>query len=341
MNSDKKLNVVVLMGGASAEHDVSLASGKMILEALDKNKYKVKSVTISKDGKWFLPPASVKALPASGASAKDERSLATFDGGRAVERLKAKDKTDVVFIALHGTFGEDGKIQGLLELAGIPYTGSGVLASAIGMDKEMTKRIFRSEKIPTPRYFIFTKNNHVSMKKTKFPCVVKPVSQGSSVGVSIVQGPGGLKKAIKKAFAFGPKVIIEEFIEGREITAAVLGNKKPKALPLIEIKPRTSDFFDYKAKYEAGGSDEICPAPLPSAVVKKIQDLAIKIHLAFGCRGVTRTDFILSGARPYALEINTLPGMTKTSLVPQAAQAAGIKFSELMDKLIALAIEKE
>ena len=313
----------------------------MICEGLDKSKYNVRSITITKEGKWLIGPVGVKFLNAADTSlGSEQKSIIPIDGGKALDKIKNEMCADVVFLALHGTYGEDGRVQGLLDLAGISYTGSGVLASALGMDKEMIKRIFKSEKIPTPKYFIFTKNNHVSLKKTKFPCVVKPVAQGSSLGVTIVQSPGMLKKAIKKALELGPRVMVEDFVEGREITAAVLGNEKPQALPLIEIKPKISKFFDYKAKYEVGGSEEICPAQIPSAVAKKIQALAIKIHTRLSCRGVTRTDFILNGSQPYALEINTLPGMTKTSLVPQAAEAAGIKFSELLDKLMELAMEK-
>lgn len=303
-----KIRVALLLGGKSAEREISIKTGRMILKNLDKKKYQV----------FLFDPA------------RDLLKLANS--------LKNK-KIDVVFPALHGTFGEDGTIQGMMELFGIPYVFSGVLASALAMDKEMAKKIFKREKIPTPKHFIFTKNNHISLKKIKFPCVVKPVNQGSSVGVTIVIGPGQLKGAIRRALDFAPRVIIEDFIEGREITAAVLGNKKPAALPLIEIKPRISNFFDYQAKYEAGGSEEICPAPINALLTKKIQDLAVKAHLVLGCRGVTRTDLILQGSQPFILEINTIPGMTKISLVPQAAAEAGIAFPKLLDRLIELALE--
>jgi len=337
IKAGEKLNVVVLRGGPSAEHDVSLATGQMVFEALDKEKYNATAITISKDGKWLLPKSGFKFINGNG----NEKQLVPMEGGKVIGQFKsARKPIDVVFLALHGTYGEDGSIQGLFELTGLPYTGSGVLASALGLDKEMTKKILKAEKIPTPKYFIFSKGNHISLKKVKFPCVVKPVAQGSSVGVSIVQKPSQLKKAINAARQFDGRVMIEEFIEGREITAGVLGNKKLRALPLIEIKPKISDFFDYKAKYEAGGSEEICPAPIVSALAKRIQDLAVRIHKALGCGGVTRTDFILHGSQPYVLEINTLPGLTRTSLIPQAAAKAGINFSELLDRLIELALEK-
>lgn len=304
-----KLRVALLSGGVSAEREISIKTGKMIAKNLDRGKYQV----------FLFDPA------------KDLIKLVS-----AIERKKI----DLVFPALHGPGGEDGTIQGMLEILRVPYVFSGVLASALAMDKDMTKKILRREKIPTPRHTTFSKNNHISLKKIKFPCVVKPLMQGSSYGVAIVEGPGRLKRAIKKALEFNGRVMIEEFIEGREITCAVLGNKNPLALPLIEIKPKISQFFDYKAKYEAGGSEEICPAPLEAIISKRIQALAIKTHLALGCRGVTRTDLILHGSRPFVLEINTIPGMTETSLVPQAAAKAGLGFSKLLDKLIELAMEK-
>ncbi len=304
-----KLRVALLYGGFSAEREISQKTGEMIKKNLDRDKYDVFSFDPAKDLKKIVDLASRK-------------------------------KVDVFFPALHGPLGEDGTIQGLFEILKVPYAFSGVLASALAMDKEMTKKIIRREKIMTPDHFIFCRGNHVSLKKAKFPCVVKPLLQGSSVGVSIVEGPGQLKKAIQKAFEFGPKVMVEDFIEGREITAAVLGNKKPRALPLIEIKPKISHLFDYKAKYQTGGSEEICPAPISVGLTKRIQELAIRTHLALACRGVSRTDFILHGSQPYVLEINTIPGMTQTSLVPQAAAAAGISFPELLDKLIELAMDK-
>ncbi|MFH0852474.1 MAG: D-alanine--D-alanine ligase [bacterium] len=305
----KKIRVALLSGGKSAERDISIKTGQMIKKNLAKDKYEV----------FLFDPA--KHLL------------------KLVDLLRRK-KVDVVFPALHGSFGEDGTIQGMFELFGIPYVFSGVLASALAMDKEMAKKIFKKEKIASPKYFIFAKNNHISLKKVKFPCVVKPLAQGSSVGVTIVQGPGQFKGAIKKAMVFGQKVLVEDFIEGREMTVAVLGNSKPRALPVIEIKPKVSCFFDYKAKYDKGGSEEICPARIDSVLTKKIQALAVKTHMSLGCRGVTRTDMILHGSKPFVLEINTIPGMTETSLVPQAAAAAGISFPELLDRLIELAMEK-
>ncbi|MDP1629615.1 MAG: D-alanine--D-alanine ligase [bacterium] len=319
-----KIKVALLMGGQSSEHEVSLASGKMIVEALDKKKYDLKPITIAKNGKWLLP---------------HKKTLVVSEGREALDRIKFRRGVDVVFIALHGNRGEDGAIQGLLELAGVPYTGSGVLTSALAMDKEMTKKILKAEGILMPNHVILEKNYQpADLRKIKLPVVIKPVREGSSVGISVVKKKSELLPAIEEAFQFDSRVMAEEFVRGKEITAAVLGNKKSRALPLIEIRPNVSSFFDYRAKYEAGGSEEICPAPIGRTLTKKIQDIAVGIHRVLGCRGVTRSDFILRGNKPYFLEINTIPGMTKTSLVPQAAERAGLPFPELLDKLIELAL---
>jgi D-alanine-D-alanine ligase len=306
----RKIRVALLSGGNSVERGVSLKTGEMIQKNLDPKKYEV----------FLFDPAS--------------------DLFALIKAIFNK-KIDVVFPALHGPGGEDGSLQGFLETLKIPYVFSGVLASALAMDKEMTKKIFKKEKIPTPKYFIFSKGNHISLKKTFFPCVIKPLCQGSSIGITIAAGPGQLKKALTKALQYGPRAIIEEFIEGREMTAAVLGNSRPQTLPLVEIKPKSSSFFDYKAKYEKNASEEICPADLPLKLAKKIQFLAAKIHCALDCRGVTRVDFVLRGNQPFALEINTIPGMTETSLMPLAAAKAGIKFPDLLERLIKMALENK
>lgn len=319
----KKINLAVLMGGESSEHEVSLASGRMILEGLDKNKYRALPVVISKRGEWRFGL---------------EKTAPKLNLGDALGELSRR-KVDCVFIALHGPFGEDGRIQAILELAGIPYTGSGVLASALAMEKSAAKKILAGAGILTPGHVILKRDYQpAELKNIKFPVVVKPPSQGSSVGISIVKKKEDLPKALRESFRFESKAMVEEFISGREITAAVLGNKKFRALPLIEIRPKISSFFDYRAKYEVGGSDEICPAPISRILAEKIQKAAVKAHQILDCRGVTRSDFILKGDKPYFLEINTIPGMTKTSLVPQAAKKAGLSFSQLLDELIELAL---
>ncbi len=306
----KKLKIALLYGGFSAEREISIKTGKKIAENLDKKKYQVF---------LFDPKTELKKF---------------------INAVQEK-KIDLVFPALHGLLGEDGTIQGLLEIFNVPYVFSGVLASSLAMDKERTKKILLTEKILMPRAIVIEKNYRKDvLNKIKLPVVIKPICQGSSFGVFIVRDKKNLAKSIKEAFKFGPELMAEEFIEGQEITAAVLGNKKPQALPLIEIRPKTAEFFDFQSKYEPGASDEICPAPLSRALTKKIQATAIRIHKILGCRGVTRSDFIIRNNRPYFLEINTIPGMTETSLVPLATTKAGLSFSELLDKLIELALEK-
>ncbi|MCX6704466.1 MAG: D-alanine--D-alanine ligase [Candidatus Woesebacteria bacterium] len=294
----KKLRVVVLMGGRSSEREISLLSGKEILANIDKNAYSVSSVEIPKNGnKW-------------------------------IDQL-LRLKPDLVFIALHGTFGEDGSIQGMLEQLGISYTGSGILASAIGMDKILFKKIMRIEKIPVPKDISY------------IPCFVKPSKEGSSVGASPVFKQNMLKPAIKLAKKFSDDVLVEEYIKGIELTCAVIGNEDPVALPVIEIHPLKAKFFDYKSKYKINGSEEIVPAGISKNIAKKVQELSIKVYKIIGCSGFARVDFILKDNKyPIVLEINTIPGLTKMSLVPKAAKGAGISFSKLIDTIINLAVVK-
>ena len=306
----KKLRIALLYGGFSAERKISIKTSKNIFENLDKKKYQV----------FLFNPKT---------------ELDKF-----IEAVNSK-KIDLVFPALHGLLGEDGAIQGLLEILGLPYVFSGVLASSLAMDKERTKKILKTEKILMPYSVVIEKDYSSNiLNKIKLPVVIKPIFQGSSLGVFIVKNQKELGNAIRKAFKFGTELMAEEFIEGREITAAVLGNKKLQVLPLVEIRPKTAEFFDFQSKYEPGASDEICPAPINEKLSKKIQEQAVKIHRIFGCRGVTRSDFVIKNNKPYFLEINTIPGMTENSLVPLAAAAAGLSFSQLIDRLIELAFEK-
>ncbi len=284
------------MGGRSSEREISLLSGKEILANIDKNAYSVSSVEIPKNGnKW-------------------------------IDQL-LRLKPNLVFIALHGTFGEDGSIQGMLEQLGISYTGSGILASAIGMDKILFKKIMRTEKIPVPKDISY------------IPCFVKPNGEGSSVGASPVFKQNMLKPAIKLAKKFSDDVLVEEYIKGIELTCAVIGNEDPVALPVIEIHPLKAKFFDYKSKYKINASEEIVPAGISKNMAKKVQELSIKVYKIIGCSGFARVDFILKDNKyPIVLEINTIPGLTKMSLVPKAAKSAGISFSKLIDKIIHYAI---
>ena len=306
-----KLNIVVLMGGMSSEHEVSLSTGENVIEYLDKEKYNIMPIVISKKGEWFVG---------------DKRK--TID-----EALK---DVDAVFNALHGEYGEDGRIQGLLDCFGIPYTGSGVLASSLGMDKIKSYELFKLHGLNVPKGVILKKKNKfVNMLSKKL--VVKPSCLGSSVGISIVSDKKNLKKAIDKAFERCDVVIVEEYIDGLEVTCGILDNirgQKHFALPVTEIIPPDGHFFEYEVKYD-GSTQEITPARISKELTKEIQEQSIEAHRLLDCEGYSRVDFILKdNKKPYILEVNTLPGLTSESLLPKAAKKAGIEFSELLDIII-------
>lgn len=304
--------IVVVMGGPSTEAEVSRRSGKAILNALLEKGYQAEGLELD-------PPNFPQQIKASGA--------------------------DFVFNALHGKYGEDGIIQGTLDMMGIPYTSSGVMAAAVTMDKVATKRFFMAEGIPTPKahtYFRFeySKQNLAQEIIEEFgvPVVVKASSQGSSIGVVIVEQPEELEAALEEAFKYDHEILVEEFIKGRELTVAVWGNEEhQEALPIIEITTVTGR-YDYETKYKAGASTHIIPAPLPAEVSKAVEDIAIRAFAVCGCVGMARVDFMLDELNePYAIEINTVPGMTETSLVPDAGRAAGIQFPDLCAKILAMA----
>lgn len=304
----KGKKIGVLYGGMSAEREISLSSGKAVLKAL-------------KDLK----------LNAIG-----------IDAGKNLPEQLKKNKIDFAYIVLHGNFGEDGTVQGLLEIMGIPYTGCGVLASAIAMDKIYTKRILNSMKLPTPAWSMAVKDSN-SIKKEdgfaalKFPVVVKPATQGSAIGINIVNNKKELSSAFETAFKYDSKVIVEEYIKGTEITAGVLGNT---ALPVVEIVP-ANKFYDFDSKYKVGKSQHLIPPRLSAKTIKNIQELALKTFEALGCRAVARIDMIIDkNNKPWILEANTIPGMTETSLLPDEARAAGMSFNELVLKIIECSIVK-
>jgi len=332
------------MGGPSAEHDVSLHTGEQILNALDTKRYIATPVIITKKGEWIMSLAGRKH------SVKN-----IIPQAHALTAL-AKN-TDIVFIALHGTFGEDGTIQSLLGGFGIPYTGSGMLASALGMDKTRASRIFRDAGMNVPAFRVVSADEIKNIDKKQMeeiirefgiPLVVKPSDQGSSVGVSIVQKAKDLPEAIAMAKKYSPNIIIQKFIKGREVTCGIIdriekGKKLTVALPPVEIVPRFGAFYDYKSKYANGGSDHLIPPfDMPAETIKTIQDGARHAHAVIGCSGMSRSDFILDqNNKLHILEINTIPGMTSTSLLPQAAQAVGIKFPELLDHIIESALKNK
>lgn len=305
----KKIKIAVLMGGKSPEYEVSCLSGKRILESLDPHKYDVFPMKINQKGEGY-------------------------------EKL-FKLRPEVVFVAMHGSFGENGAVQGLLELRNIPYTGSGILASALGMDKIMFRTMVQKAKIAVPRCVILKKGDFAGKvwDELSVPVVVKPYCQGSSIGVSIVHSKANLEKALQKAFDFGSQAIVEEFLSGVEVTCGILGNDKPIALPVAEIIPK-KEFFDYESKYVSGMSEEVVPARISAKLTKKIQETALKVYQLIGCCGFGRVDMILRQSTPYVLEINTIPGLTPNSLLPKEAAAAGITYQQLIEKIIQLALEK-
>ena len=336
----RRLNVAVLMGGKSAEHEISLSSGREVVRNLDSKKYNVLPIVIAKDGinwqigdrKQFLldSPVGVKFQTPNSKT----RNLNRSDHASIIR----KNKVDVVFIALHGSNGEDGTIQGFLELLGVFYTGSGVLASALGMDKISSRKLFTQTGLNVPIYLLLSKDDsqNVVFKRFKLPIFVKPSNQGSSVGVSKVTKKFDLKKALKLAFGFGDLVIVEEYIKGREITVPILGNDNPTALPVVEIISKT-DFFDYKAKYDEKLCDEIVPAKISKKLTIDAQKAAIVAYQALGCRGFGRVDMIIKDGKIYVLEVNTIPGLTPVSLFPKSAASAGIVYTKLLDRIIEFA----
>lgn len=306
----------VLLGGRSAERDVSLRTGDAIYRALINKGFNAVKIDVGLD---------------------------------IAEKLK-EEKVELAFLALHGPYGEDGTIQGLLEMLDIPYTGSNVLASAVAMDKITTKKLFVYEGLPTPNFHVIYSRNinktginkqiEELLQKISLPFVVKAPTQGSTIGIYFVRTLDEIVPAINEALRYGKEVLIEEMVDGVEVTASVLGNDEPVALPLIEIVSATG-VYDYQAKYTVGLSDHIIPPRLPDEIQNTIKDLAVKAYLALGCRGLSRVDFIVTPkGQAYILEVNTIPGMTETSLFPDAAKAAGINFPDLIEKLVQLAQEK-
>lgn len=308
----KKLTVALLAGGKSAEREVSLKSGEQVFRALDEKKYTVRRY----DPRDELPRLASEA-----------------------------SEIDVALIILHGRMGEDGTIQGMLESLGIPYQGSGVLGSAIAMNKILSKQLYIQAGLPVPAYRIMDRENTDPLESVcedlGFPLVVKPENEGSSIGLSIVRSLEELRGALETGWRYDRRCLVERYVVGTEITCGVLGNDSLQALPLVEIIPGEGhDFFDYTAKYTPGASSEICPARIPAEIATKAQMYGMRAHKALFCRGYSRTDMIVCQDEIFILETNTIPGMTQTSLYPQAAAAAGISFPALLDRLIQLAMEK-
>lgn len=331
------------MGGESREREISLRSGMQVLSQLDPTKYDALGISINAEGLWaFQKPGSLSQNP--------DDLEGWISPGRAIDMLQMM-KVDVVFPALHGNFGEDGTVQGMMELHHIAYVGSRVMSSALAMDKVLTLALLRQEGIPTPNGIALHSAdwekdglagvNKKLQGKVSEPWFVKPAANGSSVGVCRAENESELSAAIEQALSFGPQILIEEFCPGLETTCAVLGNWDGalQTLPPVEILPRKESFFTYEEKYAADGALEICPPKsLSAATVLKMQELARRSHQTLRCDGMSRVDMIVQGEKITVLEINTIPGLTERSLLPKAAAAAGISFPALLDRLIELAL---
>jgi len=342
-----EMNIAVLMGGTSSEREISLKTGSAIENALKNQGFQVTSI---------------------------DADLGSPCGSQLATKLLA-EQVDLAFLALHGKYGEDGSVQGLLEVMGIPYTGSHVLASALAFHKAKTKAVLGFHHIPTPRFVVLTKKDFVYHPAKirelvwqnvgagpcsidvgagpcacpiegeassapamvwQYPIVIKPCEEGSTFGVSLVRSPDELEAACDHAFRYGEEALIEEFIAGREVTVGILGDQ---ALPVVEVIP-LSGFYDYESKYTVGKTEYVVPAQLEEKLYQQLQHWGLRTHMALGCKGVSRVDIrIDQQGNPFVLEVNTIPGMTETSLLPKAARVAGISFEELVKRILIMALE--
>jgi D-alanine-D-alanine ligase len=350
----KKLRVAILFGGKSAEHEISLISARNIVAAMDKNKYEIVSIGIDKQGRWIFDQGARLLRGGRQTQVKLRRrddTAAVLPGATQapvmrISRRPALAAVDVVFPILHGPFGEDGTVQGLLKLANVPFVGAGVLGSAIGMDKDVMKRLLRDAKLPIAKFMVLRRGSAAATdfaavkRALGLPVFVKPANLGSSVGISKVHRKNQFAAAVREAFRYDTKVLIEENIQGREIECSVLGNETPMASLPGEIITR-HDFYSYDAKYlDEKGARLVIPAPLPDPVVRKIQQLAVRTFKVLCCEGMARVDFFLRGKREvFVNEINTIPGFTKISMYPKLWEASGISYPDLIDRLIQLALE--
>lgn len=353
---EHKLSVVLLFGGRSGEHEVSLNSARSIYKAIDRNRYNVETIGINKQGQWFwgvqpenliqdgFPPAD-QACQVTLVIDPTNPHFAALDG----RQLPNKGRFDLIFPVLHGPYGEDGTVQGLLEMANVPYVGSGVLGSSLGMDKDRMKAVFLEKELPMARYVTVLRSELLNgadtclidiEAKIGYPCFVKPANLGSSVGISKAHHREELVEALNIAATFDRKIVVEEMINGREIEVSVLGNDVPEASLPGEIIP-AQEFYSYEAKYSDIGSSLLIPAPLEKSVVTRLQEMAIQAFRAVEANGLGRVDFFVTPQNElYLNEINTLPGFTEISMYPKLWEATGIPYSELIDRLISLGLER-
>lgn len=372
MTGKDRIRVGVLAGGASAERQISLATGIQIMANLPTDRYEVvlldplalmannphiteeqrahaRELAAHSGRVEALPERDRRELPAALQRQIEEASGKLVPATTAMAPSGGDRPVDVAFIALHGPWGEDGKLQGMLDLLGIPYVGSGVLASALAMDKAMAKAVLASAGIEVPSGFAVSTTDNARdpagiarrAQAIGYPLVVKPVSQGSSFGISMLDRPDQLPAALVESLRYDDRVLVEERLTGTELTVGVIGGDEDLvALPVIEVVTKR-EFFDYKAKYDPELTDEICPARVSDEVARRAQDLAARSHRALGCRDLSRTDMILTAdGRMPVLEVNTIPGMTANSLLPKAARVAGIPFGQLLERLVGKALER-
>ncbi len=351
-----KIRVGLIYGGRSGEHEVSVLSANSVLGAIDRQKYEVYPIGVTKDGRW-LPGQSPAALVESQelqvrlmGESVNETSLTRLENRRGQILSSLSESVDVIFPVMHGPFGEDGTIQGLLELAEIPYVGGGVLASAVGMDKAVMKAVFQAAGLPVGAYLVYLRKEWEANPEPildavaanlGFPCFVKPANLGSSVGISKAHHRAELQRAIAFAAEYDRKIVIEKLLVGREIECSVLGNDDPIASLPGEVVP-CAEFYDYEAKYVLNDSKLIIPAELKPELVRKVQELAVRSFKAIDCAGLSRVDFFVDDATGaiFVNEINTLPGFTNISMYPKLWEATGIGYAELIDRLLQLALER-
>ena len=356
----KKRRIVVLFGGRSAEHEISCISARSVMDALDPERYEAIPIGVTKEGRWqlvpggppALPPGSAGALPSVADSAGAEVALEQEPGARSlVSEDGSRTEIDVVFPMMHGPYGEDGSIQGFLEMAGVPYVGAGVLGSALGMDKAVQKVLFRAAGIPVAEHETVHEREWEEDPEgvegraaaLGYPLFAKPAALGSSVGITKVHEPSALRPALEEAFRYGTKALLERSIEGaREIELAVLGNDDPVASIAGEIVPRGHEFYDYEAKYlDEHGAELIVPANIPPETLEEAQRMAVAAFRAIDCEGMARVDFfLLRDGGLVVNEVNTIPGFTQISMYPKLWEVSGVPYPELLDRLVEFAIER-
>ena len=338
--------VAVILGGRSGEHEVSINSARSVMAALDTERWEVVPIGISRSGAWLSPEETQAALDAGNrAFVTDGQPM--LHAGTALAALAA---CDVALPLVHGTYGEDGTLQGFLEIAGIPYAGAGVAASAIGMDKALMKALFREAGIPVARYsvirsweYTLAQNDSMALidHAIGYPCFVKPANGGSSVGVTRARSREDLPSAFVAAFAYDDKAVVEQAVVGREVECSVLGNERPEASIIGEVVP-DRDFYDYESKYSSASTTQLyIPAPIPEGVARELQQLAVRMYQVMGCEGYARVDFFLTPAdKILANEVNTIPGFTSISMYPKLWEASGLPYRDLLTKILELALAR-